>query len=136
MRKLCTVGQRIVFQSSNKLVELPRELWHEIALYVPQRDLKSCLFVPGILSMVARQALFRKTHLQFETASADDGDDDDFDNVVANINGWHAIRSADILGRIISDMSFASRIKHLSVSVPRYAEFSPFQLGDSITNSV
>ncbi|KAI0791127.1 hypothetical protein C8Q75DRAFT_716245 [Abortiporus biennis] len=88
------------------------EIWRQIALYLPRRDLKTLLLVPHVLSRIASQLLFRKVDLHFAA------------------DKWDSQRSADILTRIITDSAFASLVKTLRVFVPG-RDISPmtFQTG-------
>ena len=53
------------------------EIWREIALFLPRRDLKTLLFVPHILSRVASQLLFRELDLHFSSSDAGMGESED-----------------------------------------------------------
>lgn len=53
------------------------EIWREIALFLPRRDLKTLLFVPHVLSRVASQLLFRELDLHFSSSDAGMGENDD-----------------------------------------------------------
>ncbi|KAL0577665.1 hypothetical protein V5O48_004313 [Marasmius crinis-equi] len=91
------------------------EIWREIALFLPRRDLKTLLHVPNPVSNIAGQLLFRQLDLHFSGLSPEYPDEDsewagrDLDR------DRHAQRSADILARIITDNSFASVIRTLRV---------------------
>ncbi|KAJ7100147.1 hypothetical protein B0H15DRAFT_818894 [Mycena belliarum] len=80
------------------------EIWREIALWLPRRDLKTLLFVPNSLSRVASQLLFRKLGLHLSLPP-------DHDDVA----GVHAQRSADILTRVITDPPFGSFVRTLCI---------------------
>lgn len=41
------------------------EVWREIAMFLPRRDLKMLLLLPHVLSRIASQLLFRKIDLHF-----------------------------------------------------------------------
>lgn len=41
------------------------EIWREIALWLPPRDLRTLLLVPHVLSRIASQLLFTKVDLHF-----------------------------------------------------------------------
>lgn len=96
------------------------EVWREIALCLPKRDLKSLLLVPHALSRIASQLIFREIDLHF-TASPDHSrvenryrsvhDDQD----ERELDAWHYQRSADILTRILVDPVFASQVRSLCV---------------------
>ncbi|KAI0772310.1 hypothetical protein BD413DRAFT_612487 [Trametes elegans] len=88
------------------------EIWREIALWLPPRDLKSLLKVPHVLSRIASELLFQRVDLHLASEKRE------------------SQRSADILTRIITDASFASHIRTLRVFVPG-RETSPltFQTG-------
>ncbi|KAI0937970.1 hypothetical protein AcW1_002363 [Taiwanofungus camphoratus] len=73
------------------------EIWREIALWLPPRDLKNLLLVPHILSRIASQLLFQKIDLHFVS------------------DKWESQRSADILTRIITDAEFAKHVKTMRV---------------------
>ncbi len=48
------------------------EVWREIALWLPPRDLKSLLLVPHVLSRVASELLFQRIDLHLgELATGD-----------------------------------------------------------------
>lgn len=71
------------------------EIWREIALWLPPRDLKSLLLVPHVLSRIASQLLFHKIDLYFDKRESQ--------------------RSADILTRIITDNDFAKHVRTIRV---------------------
>ncbi|KAG1842083.1 hypothetical protein C8R48DRAFT_737876 [Suillus tomentosus] len=85
------------------------EVWREIALCLPKRDLKSLLLL-----------IFRETDLHF-TASPDPPRaenryrDVNVSQEEQELNAWHCQRSADILTRILVDPVFASQVRNLSV---------------------
>ncbi|KAG2143596.1 hypothetical protein DEU56DRAFT_791460 [Suillus clintonianus] len=96
------------------------EVWREIALCLPKRDLKSLLLVPHALSRIASQLIFREIDLHF-TASPDLSR---VENRYRGVHGgheeqeldaWHYQRSADILTRILVDPVFALQVRSLSV---------------------
>ncbi|PIL25681.1 hypothetical protein GSI_11431 [Ganoderma sinense ZZ0214-1] len=88
------------------------EIWREIALWLPPRDLKSLLHVPHVLSRIASELLFQRIDLQLASEKRE------------------SQRSADILTRIITDTSFASHVKTLRVFVPGRETFPiTFQTG-------
>ncbi|CAL1698561.1 unnamed protein product [Somion occarium] len=76
------------------------EIWRQIALWLPRRDLKTLLLVPHVLSRIASQLLFRKIDLHFGS------------------DKWDSQRSADILTRIITDSAFANLVRTLRIFVP------------------
>ncbi|KAF8873172.1 hypothetical protein CPB84DRAFT_1818005 [Gymnopilus junonius] len=101
------------------------EIWREIALHLPRRDLKSLLFVPHRISRIASQLLFWELDLYFTRV---DGDDDHPDTFIADHrmsvtqrddDARHAQRSADILTRIIVDPAFASAVRTLRIFASR-----------------
>lgn len=111
------VGARLTNGAAVNLVELlstlqsqvlkipgqPRfstEIWRQIALWLPRRDLKTLLLVPHVLSRIASQFLFRKIDLHFGS------------------DKWDSQRSADILTRIITDSAFANLVRTLRIFVP------------------
>ncbi|KAH9917354.1 hypothetical protein B0H21DRAFT_824468 [Amylocystis lapponica] len=73
------------------------EIWREIALLLPPRDLKSLLLVPHVLSRIASELLFQNIDLHFAS------------------DKWESQRSADILTRIILDTAFAKHVKTIRV---------------------
>ncbi|KAJ7512815.1 hypothetical protein B0H11DRAFT_1947511 [Mycena galericulata] len=81
------------------------EIWREIALWLPRRDLKMLLFVPNALSRVASQLLFRKLDLHLSVHP-------DHEDAASPT---FAQRSADILTRIIVDPSFGSFVRTLCI---------------------
>ncbi|EGO20315.1 hypothetical protein SERLADRAFT_452993 [Serpula lacrymans var. lacrymans S7.9] len=98
------------------------EIWREIALCLPRRDLKSLLWVPHALSRIASQLLFREIDL-YLTSSSDFAREDSYLRVCLShagssdkdLDNWHCQRSADILTRILVDPSFASLVKTLRI---------------------
>ncbi|KAJ7689485.1 hypothetical protein B0H17DRAFT_937317 [Mycena rosella] len=84
--------------------QFSEEIWREIALWLPRRDLKTLLFVPNALSRVASQLLFRKLDLHLSVPP----DQED-------ATGAHAQRSADILTRVIVDPPFGSFVRTLCI---------------------
>jgi hypothetical protein len=96
------------------------EVWREIALYLPKRDLKSLLSVPHALSRIASQLIFREIDLHFTASPEPLRLDDRYKGVHGGrdeqeLNAWHYQRSADILTRILVDPVFASQVRSLSV---------------------
>jgi hypothetical protein len=96
------------------------EIWREIALFLPRRDLKSLLFVPHAISKVASQLLFRELDLHFgELKYCNNDDDEDWSShetyARADDAARHAQRSADILTRIIVDPAFAHCVRTLRI---------------------
>ncbi|KAI0341135.1 hypothetical protein BDW22DRAFT_1430285 [Trametopsis cervina] len=89
-----------VQHQSNHSPGLSTEIWHEIALLLPRRDLKTLLSVPHVLSRVASQLLFRQVDLHF------------------TLDTKESERSADILTRIFTDPSFALHIRTLRLFAP------------------
>lgn len=108
---------------------LPRfsnEIWSEIARFLPRRDLRSLLLVPHVLSSIASRLLFRDICLQFGTAQFDTG----YSEGAAEIDKWHAQRSADILIRLVSDTEYAGLVRSLSVRAPEEGQsMTSFQTG-------
>ncbi|PPQ94275.1 hypothetical protein CVT25_004932 [Psilocybe cyanescens] len=97
------------------------EIWREIALHLPRRDLKALLFIPHPLSRIASQLLFWELDLHF---TGTDGDDDHLETYAVDQRTIlaqkdedvrHAQRSADILTRIIVDPSFACAVRTLRI---------------------
>ncbi|KAH9911772.1 uncharacterized protein BXZ73DRAFT_93322 [Epithele typhae] len=76
------------------------EIWREIALWLPPRDLKALLGVPHVLSRIASELLFQRIDMHFSSEKRD------------------SQRSADLLTRIITDATFASHVRTLRVFVP------------------
>ncbi|TBU54938.1 hypothetical protein BD310DRAFT_969499 [Dichomitus squalens] len=88
------------------------EIWREIALWLPPRDLKSLLHVPHVLSRIASELLFQRIDLHLASEKRE------------------SQRSADILTRIITDATFAGHVKTLRVFVPGRETFPiTFQTG-------
>ncbi|KAJ8516510.1 hypothetical protein ONZ45_g6185 [Pleurotus djamor] len=100
------------------------EIWREIVLFLPRRDLKTLLWVPHILSKIASQLLFCKINLYFSGWS-DEDEDDTWQHPHTNASSkeqdsWHSQRSADILTRIIVDSSFAGLVKTLRIYATKH----------------
>ncbi|KAG2359906.1 hypothetical protein BDR07DRAFT_1414029 [Suillus spraguei] len=97
------------------------EVWREIALNLPKRDLKSLLLVPHALSRIASQLIFREIDLHFTASPGPPRGDNKYKDAhgdhdeQAELDAWHYQRSADILTRILVDPVFASHIRSLSV---------------------
>ncbi|OCH84074.1 hypothetical protein OBBRIDRAFT_839982 [Obba rivulosa] len=88
------------------------EIWREIALWLPSRDLKTLLSVPHPLSRIASELLFQKIDLKFASDKQE------------------SQRSADILTQFITDENFAKHVKLLRVFVPGRDAFPmTFQTG-------
>ncbi|KAF8991615.1 hypothetical protein BDQ17DRAFT_1432957 [Cyathus striatus] len=107
---------------------LSPEIWREIALFLPRRDLKSLLFVPHAVSRVASQLLFRELDLHFSAVEGEEEENASNAMVCDGPSGLsggvptkddqaarHAQRSADILTRIITDPGFAIAVKTLRI---------------------
>ncbi|KAH7923010.1 hypothetical protein BV22DRAFT_1036841 [Leucogyrophana mollusca] len=93
------------------------EVWREIALFLPRRDLKSLILLPHALSRIASQLLFREIDLHFSSASPDPSGSRSIDWLLVDkeLETWHYQRSADILTRILVDAAFATQVKSLRV---------------------
>jgi hypothetical protein len=105
---------------------LSNEIWSEIASFLSRRDLRSLLLVPHALSSIASRLLFRDVCLQFGTAQFDTG----YSEGAAEIDKWHAQRSADILIRLLSDTEYAVLVQSLSVRAPEEGQtMTSFQTG-------
>ena len=100
---------------------LSNEIWREIISYLPRKDLKSLLFVPHAISRIASQLLFRELNLYFGNICGGDEEIESWkhtDNKDEDIR--HALRSADILTRIIVDISFAGAVRTLKIYAPTH----------------
>ncbi|KAJ7579284.1 hypothetical protein C8J56DRAFT_341215 [Mycena floridula] len=96
--------------------QLSTEIWREIALFLPRQDLKALLFVPHPLSRVASQLLFRRLDLHFSGWHEDEPSwGSARDRLDKDSGNRYAQRSADILTRVITDVSFASVVRSLNV---------------------
>ncbi|KAF8883554.1 hypothetical protein BD779DRAFT_1539533 [Infundibulicybe gibba] len=96
------------------------EIWREIALFLPRRDLKALLFVPHALSRVASQLLFRELDLHFGTIDLEEETDSwPVVNKDQAQDSWQAQRSADILTQIIINPAFASAVRTLKIYAPK-----------------
>ncbi|KAF8188708.1 hypothetical protein BJ912DRAFT_1031893 [Pholiota molesta] len=141
------------------------EVWREVALHLPRRDLKALLFVPHPLSRIASQLLFWELDLHFTGAAEGVGESDEDDGGGGGGGGYyhsgsgsgsgaghggegagkgwrgdeasHAQRSADILTRIITDPVFASAVRTLRIYAFRRDRdgSSAFQTG-MLTNAL
>lgn len=105
------------------------EIWREIALWLPRRDLKTLLFVPNALSRVASQLLFRRLDLHLSVPP-------DHDELAVS-SAAYAQRTADILTRVIVDPSFGGFVRTLCIY--SYAtgkdESMAFQMGECLCGS-
>ncbi|KAG1810487.1 uncharacterized protein HD556DRAFT_1428473 [Suillus plorans] len=112
--------QEMLIREPDGLPRFSGEVWREIALCLPKRDLKSLLLVPHALSRIASQLIFRETDLHF-TASPDPPRaenryrDVNVSQEEQELDAWHCQRSADILTRILVDPVFASQVRNLIV---------------------
>lgn len=112
------------------------EVWREIALFLPRRDLKSLLLVPHALSRIASQLLFREIDLHL-TASLEHGRVEERsrisygETIDQDVDAWHYQRSADILTRILVDPLFSGQVRSLSVYAVAHDTSQPlaFQVG-------
>jgi len=126
--------------SPGKSLTLPKgapgfstEIWRQIALWLPRRDLKSLLLVPHVLSRIASQLLFRKIDLHFGASSGCSLHISACSALICVLSAadkFDSQRSADILTRIITDAAFANLVRTLRVFVPG-RDISPmtFQTG-------
>jgi hypothetical protein len=102
---------------NNRMSPPPRfsnEIWRDIATFLPRHDLRNLLLVPHVLSSIASQLLFRNVCLQFGTAQLKCG----FTGPAADVDKWHAQRSADILTRLVSDVAYAGLVRSLTIWAP------------------
>ncbi|KAI6045286.1 hypothetical protein EDC04DRAFT_2865396 [Pisolithus marmoratus] len=112
------------------------EIWMQIALFLPKRDLKSLLLVPHPISRIASQLLFREIDLHLTPLHEPTGTDldtsfDDVSDVDQDLDNWHHQRSADILTRILLDPEFAGQIRSLSIHAASHdlSQSLAFQVG-------
>ena len=99
---------------------LSNEIWQQIALFLPRKDLKTLLLVPHPLSRIASQLIFRELDLRFSRLSRRELEDETQYEECRDSPGplWQstdAQRSADILTRIIVDPAFASVVRSLRI---------------------
>ncbi|OBZ74801.1 hypothetical protein A0H81_05645 [Grifola frondosa] len=119
LRPACScLQQSLAMPSSQPLIQphttpgFSTEIWREIALWLPPRDLKSLLLVPHVLSRIASQLLFQTVDLHLGS------------------DKFQSQRSADILTRIIVDPNFGSHVKTLRIFGPGREAFPiTFQTG-------
>ncbi|KAJ2919617.1 hypothetical protein MD484_g795, partial [Candolleomyces efflorescens] len=126
---------------SRQLERISIEIWREVALFLPRRDLKTLLFVPHILSRVASQLLFRELDLHFTGdcsgyGGGSESDDESGGAMSSGAVGYlgggmrdrealmeererdegrHAQRTADVLTRLIVDQKFANAVRTLKI---------------------
>ncbi|PFH48197.1 hypothetical protein AMATHDRAFT_66092 [Amanita thiersii Skay4041] len=117
------------------------EIWREIASYLPRRDLRSLLFVPHVISRVASQLLFKELDLYFCGIQSSDDDAECWSPTLPSNPSTedihHAHRSADILTRIITDVSFSGAVRTLRIHGPAHDKYGTlaFQTG-MLTNAL
>lgn len=114
------IRQEMLIREPDGPPRFSAEVWREIALCLPKRDLKSLLLVPHALSRIASQLIFREIDLHFMASPEPLRADNRYRGVHGShdeqeLDAWHNQRSADILTRILIDPVFASQIKSLSV---------------------
>jgi hypothetical protein len=101
-------------------IRFSAEIWREVALFLPRRDLKVLLFVPHMLSRVACQLLFRNIDLHFGPDEDEEaGATKPWSAHSKEDDNWQAQRTADILTRMIVDPSFACLPRTLRMYLPR-----------------
>ncbi|KAI9431172.1 hypothetical protein H4582DRAFT_2010040 [Lactarius indigo] len=83
------------------------EIWRDIASFLPRHDLRNLLLVPHV-------SCLGTVCLQFGTAQLESG----FTEVAADVDKWHAQRSADILTRLVSDVAYAGLVRSLTIWAP------------------
>ncbi|KAI6025488.1 hypothetical protein EDC04DRAFT_2899819 [Pisolithus marmoratus] len=113
------------------------EVWTQITLFLPKRDLKSLLQVPHPISRIASQLLFREIDLHLTPLHEPTGMDsgvssfDDASDVDRDLDNWHHQRSADILTRILVDPQFAGQIRSLGIHAASHnlSQSLTFQVG-------
>ncbi|KAG1851457.1 hypothetical protein DFJ58DRAFT_792485 [Suillus subalutaceus] len=114
------IRQEMLIREPDGPPRFSAEVWREVALYLPKRDLKSLLSVPHTLSRIASQLIFREIDLHFTASPEPSRADDRYRGVHGGRDGeeldaWHYQRSADILTRILVDPVFASQVRSLSI---------------------
>ncbi|KAG1873228.1 hypothetical protein F4604DRAFT_1881016 [Suillus subluteus] len=112
--------QEMLIREPDGPLRFSAEVWREIALYLPKRDLKSLLSVPHALSRIASQLIFREIDLHFTASPEPSRADDRYRGVHGSrdeqeLDAWHYQRSADIFTRILVDPVFASQVRSLSI---------------------
>ncbi|KII89436.1 hypothetical protein PLICRDRAFT_160809 [Plicaturopsis crispa FD-325 SS-3] len=124
------------FARSSPSTSFSTELWREIALYLPRRDLLSLLWVPHVLSRIASQLLFRTINLHFSAWVPTDEDvegeswSSDGHAAARAADTPHSLRSADILTHMIVDPGFSSLVRTLRIhAVTRDSGAMSFQIG-------
>ncbi|KAF7297922.1 J domain-containing protein [Mycena chlorophos] len=97
--------EKLLAPMPTKKPDFSPEIWREIALFLPRKDLKTLLFVPNMLSRVASQLLFRKLDLHLSIPP------DHEEGTLLT----YARRTADILSRVIVDPAFGGFVRTLRV---------------------
>ena len=96
------------------------EIWRNVALFLPRKDLKTLLSVPHVLSRIASKLLFQDLSLHFGLRRREH----------AKSTGSYRLddvsegKNAEILARIITDTEFASVVKTLRIYAPDDQEYS------------
>lgn len=99
------------------------EVWRNILLFLPRRDLKTLLSVPHVVSRIASKLLFQDVSLHFGLRRANGAGGVRLDDVPES-------RNAEILSRIITDGKFACVVKTLRIYAPEDPDYSmSFQRG-------
>ncbi|TFK38702.1 hypothetical protein BDQ12DRAFT_712664 [Crucibulum laeve] len=111
--------EKLLAPLPQRKAKFSNEIWREIALFLPRRDLKTLLFIPHAISRVASQLLFRELDLHFCGPSEEEESHDwSTRSTIKDEDARHAQRSADILTRIIVDPAFASCVRTLKIYAP------------------
>jgi hypothetical protein len=100
--------------TSNRRVQLPAEMWCEIATCLSRPDWRTLLHVPHPLRRFALDFFFRDIFLQFDVYGYHPGDVGPKFGV-KELEAWHSKRSLGIMTRILRDRSFANRVRTLKV---------------------
>jgi hypothetical protein len=100
--------------TDNRRVQLPAEMWREVATWLSRPDWRTLLHVPHPLRRFALDLFFQDIFLQFDVYDYHPGDVGPKFGV-KELEAWHLKRSLDIMTRILRDGYFANRVRTLKV---------------------
>jgi hypothetical protein len=105
---------RMITDSGDFRVQLPAEIWSEVANWLPRSDWRTLLYIPHALRKFAVDLFFRDILLQFDVYGYHPGDAR-LNSDLEELEAWHSKRSLDIMTRILRDRGFANRVRTLNV---------------------
>jgi hypothetical protein len=129
-------AETMAIRSSALPLQLPAEIWGEIASWLSRPNWKTLLYVPHPIRKFASDLFFKDIFLQFDVYG-DRAGDKQFVQHMEELEAWHSQRALEIMTRSLRDWRFARRVRSLRVRMCDHRPSGPidiinFELSQSI----